>query len=97
MAKSLIRGGPVWTTRHGRNGRAGEADRGGGARQQKIQMKRKRCAKCSGKGTILCAVCGYLSDKRAAANFGWISPFSKPRYAQEPTRSGRHKRKSAKF
>lgn len=82
--------------RHGKNSRDGEADSGYGKRQT-IHMKRKRCAKCSGKGTVLCAVCGYLSDKRAATHYGWISPFSKARYAQAPARSGRHKRKSVKF
>jgi len=38
-----------------------------------------------------------LSDKRAATSYGWISPYNKARYAQAPSRSGRHKRKSAKF
>ncbi len=82
--------------RHGKNSQHGEAD-SGHSKRQKIHMKRKRCAKCSGKGTVLCAVCEYLSDKRAATHYGWISPYNIARYAQAPTRPGRHKRKSAKF
>ncbi len=85
--------GRSWTTSTWQEWPGG-ADSSHGKRQ-KIHMKRKRCAKCSGKGTVLCAVCEYLSVRRA--NYGWISPFNKERYAQAPSRSGRHKRKSAKF
>jgi hypothetical protein len=62
----------------------------------KINMEQKRCAKCSGRGTIVCALCEYLPAARAGANYGWISPLNKTRHAQAPTQPGRRKRKSAK-
>ena len=63
-----------FTTRSERDKRRACAD-GPGTTHRELAMKRKRCAKCTGKGTIVCAVCAYFSFSRA--NYGWINPLTK--------------------